>query len=107
MSDELKFSRRKLLGTMATTMAGIATGVHSSVARAASRPAPPRTLPERREFIIKNAYVITMDPKLGEIRRGDIHARDGAIVSGITTVANWKFGLLAPAGIRFGRQCKW
>jgi cytosine/adenosine deaminase-related metal-dependent hydrolase len=35
----------------------------------------------RREFIIKNAYVITMDRKLGEIRGGDIHVRDGAIVA--------------------------
>lgn len=79
MSNELKFSRRALLGTMATAIAGLATGARPSVAQSASAPAPARGLPPRREFIVKNAHILTMDPKLGEIRGGDIHARDGGI----------------------------
>jgi 5-methylthioadenosine/S-adenosylhomocysteine deaminase len=38
-------------------------------------------LPERGEFIIRNAYVLTMDDKLGDLPDGDIHVRTGAIVA--------------------------
>jgi len=82
MSDDLKVSRRELLGTVAATMAGLATGAAPKQARAATASsATSRALPARREFMIKNAYVVTMDAKLGELRRGDIHVRDGAIIA--------------------------
>jgi hypothetical protein len=81
MSNELKVSRRELLGTVAATMAGLAAGASASAPQAATRPAPPRALPERREFIITKAHVLTMDTKLGELRNADIHVRDGAIVA--------------------------
>jgi 5-methylthioadenosine/S-adenosylhomocysteine deaminase len=38
-------------------------------------------LPERGEFVIRNAYVLTMDNKLGDLPDGDIHVRNGAIVA--------------------------
>ena len=38
-------------------------------------------LPSRGEFVIRNAYVLTMDDKLGDLPRGDIHVRNGAIVA--------------------------
>jgi 5-methylthioadenosine/S-adenosylhomocysteine deaminase len=38
-------------------------------------------LPARREFVVRDAYVVTVDPKLGDIPRGDIHVRDGTIVA--------------------------
>jgi 5-methylthioadenosine/S-adenosylhomocysteine deaminase len=38
-------------------------------------------LPDRGEFIIRNAYVLTMDAKLGDLPSGDIHVRNGAIVA--------------------------
>jgi cytosine/adenosine deaminase-related metal-dependent hydrolase len=87
MSQGDKISRRGFLGavstfgTMAAAMAGLATGARPSPAESATRPAPAGGLPARREFIVKNAYVLTMDPKLGEIPGGDIHVRDGAIVA--------------------------
>ena len=65
------------LGTVA--LAGCATRAATTLA-ATIKPGPGE-LPERGEFIIKNAHVITMDPKLGEISGGDIHVRDGAIVA--------------------------
>src|SRR6185503_15649157 len=34
-------------------------------------------LPSRGEFVIRNAYVLTMDDKLGDLPRGDIHVRNG------------------------------
>ncbi len=38
-------------------------------------------LPARRELLIRNAYVMTMDPALGDITSGDVHIKDGAIAS--------------------------
>lgn len=38
-------------------------------------------LPPRGEFVVRNAYVVTMDPQLGDIPRGDVHVRNGALVA--------------------------
>jgi cytosine/adenosine deaminase-related metal-dependent hydrolase len=38
-------------------------------------------LPPRREFVVRNAYVVTMDPKLGDIPRGDVHVRNGELIA--------------------------
>lgn len=38
-------------------------------------------LPNRSEFVIRSAYVMTMDPTLGDIPRGDVHVKNGAIVA--------------------------
>jgi hypothetical protein len=38
-------------------------------------------LPARSEFVVRNAYVVTMDPKLGDIPRADVHVRNGALVA--------------------------
>ena len=38
-------------------------------------------LSARGEFIIRNAYVLTMDEKLGDLPSGDIHVRNGAIIA--------------------------
>src|SRR5215470_3676460 len=65
------------LGTMA--LAGRAAGAAQSATGAAGGVSG--GLPERGEFIVKNAHVLTMDPKLGEISGGDIHIRNGAIVA--------------------------
>lgn len=40
---------------------------------------PPQ--PERTEFVIRGANVVSMDPQLGEIAGGDVHVRDGIIVA--------------------------
>ena len=36
-------------------------------------------LPERGEFIIRGATILTMDEELGDFARGDLHVRNGAI----------------------------
>lgn len=38
-------------------------------------------LPERGEFVIRGATVLTMDPAVPDLAAGDIHVRDGAIVA--------------------------
>ena len=83
MSNRPKISRRGFLsataalGTMA--LAGCATRTATTSSLAASR--SPGELPERGEFIVKNAHVLTMDAKLGEISGCDIHLRDGVIIA--------------------------
>src|SRR5678816_4575071 len=42
---------------------------------------PVRGLPQRGEFVIRNAYILTMDAALGDVDGGDVHVRDGAIVA--------------------------
>lgn len=36
---------------------------------------------ERREFLIRNAYVLTMDAAIGDLEGADVHVRDGAIAA--------------------------
>ncbi len=38
-------------------------------------------LPARGELTIRDAYLVTIDPMLGDIPKGDIHVRDGGIVA--------------------------
>jgi 5-methylthioadenosine/S-adenosylhomocysteine deaminase len=38
-------------------------------------------LPSRGEYLIRGAYVITMDDNLGDVPAGDIHVKNGAIVA--------------------------
>lgn len=38
-------------------------------------------LPGRGEFIVRGAYVMTMDPTLGDLAGGDVHVRNGEIIN--------------------------
>ncbi|HVA94675.1 MAG TPA: amidohydrolase family protein [Candidatus Dormibacteraeota bacterium] len=38
-------------------------------------------LPTRGEFVLRNGYVLTMDPSLGDIPGGDVHVRNGEIIA--------------------------
>src|SRR6202007_950977 len=42
---------------------------------------PGRPLPPRGEFVIRGATVLTIDGKIGDFPRGDVHVRNGAIVA--------------------------
>ncbi|MDH3442536.1 MAG: amidohydrolase family protein [Deltaproteobacteria bacterium] len=44
-------------------------------------------LPPRSEFVVRDAYVMSMDPKVGDLSRGDVHVRNGEIVAVGTAVA--------------------
>ena len=61
------FSRRHFLGSLAAAMATPAFCQTSK--------------PQRRELLLRNGYVMTMDPELGEIAGGDVHIRDGQIAA--------------------------
>jgi cytosine/adenosine deaminase-related metal-dependent hydrolase len=53
----------------------------AAMAPSLGRGASSSKLPPRGEFVINNAYVITVDDSLGEIENGSVHVRDGAIVA--------------------------
>jgi cytosine/adenosine deaminase-related metal-dependent hydrolase len=42
---------------------------------------PESRLPDRDEVVIRNAYVMTMDPKLGDLPDADVYVKNGAIVA--------------------------
>jgi cytosine/adenosine deaminase-related metal-dependent hydrolase len=83
MSRQGRITRRGLLGAAAAASAmGLAS--RAGPARAAPRSAlagPEAQLPGRRQLVIRNAYVLTMDPALGDFERGDVHLRNGTIVA--------------------------
>src|SRR5690348_5753979 len=33
------------------------------------------------EFVVRNAYLVTLEPGIGDVRSGDVHVRNGAIVA--------------------------
>jgi 5-methylthioadenosine/S-adenosylhomocysteine deaminase len=84
MATSNTFSRRGFLEAVAAAgslglAACAANGQSSSRLAAAERKAG--KLPSRGEFVVRNAYLVTMDPKLGDIPSGDVHVRNGAIVA--------------------------
>ena len=83
MTRNLTISRRGLLGSMAALgAAGVVAGGAGRLSFAQTAGgASSGGLPAQGEFIVKNAYVLTMDPQLGEISGGDIHVRNGVLVA--------------------------
>lgn len=77
----MRFSttRRALLTTAATAAA--AQLVRTSAATAATPYKDTTQLPQRGSYMVRNAHVVTMDPKLGDLPVGDIYIRNGRIVS--------------------------
>jgi cytosine/adenosine deaminase-related metal-dependent hydrolase len=75
------FDRRTVITTAA------ALGAASLLPRSglAQTSAPPNAsstaLPARGEFVVRGAYVLSMDDKVGDLPSGDVHVRDGAIVA--------------------------
>jgi cytosine/adenosine deaminase-related metal-dependent hydrolase len=70
-------TRREFLGSVAALGALGLPGC-ASLAGAGGEPG---TLPERGDIVIRNAYVMTMDAKTGDLPDADVHMRSGAIVA--------------------------
>jgi 5-methylthioadenosine/S-adenosylhomocysteine deaminase len=73
MSDLDGMNRRALIGGAA--VAGVA-GALVGVASAQTAPQP-----SQAQYLIRDAYVVSMDPAIGDLPHGDIHVRNGAIVA--------------------------
>src|SRR5262245_16908851 len=70
-------SRREFLGSLAALGAAGLPGC-ASLADSRDEPAP---LEARDEIVVRNAYVMTMEPKTGDLPDADVHVRHGAIVA--------------------------
>ena len=75
---QLNISRRAMLGGVSAFAFGFAA---LPVARAAPRPERSAKLPARGNFVIRNAYVMTMEKDVGDLKDADVHVRDGAIAA--------------------------
>jgi 5-methylthioadenosine/S-adenosylhomocysteine deaminase len=77
-------SRRGFLSAVAAlSSAGLAACAANSQpsSRVAVADRSTGKLPPRREFVVRNAYVVTMDAKLGDLPNADVHVRNGALVA--------------------------
>src|SRR5262245_52438129 len=72
-----QMNRRAMLRG-ATALGALAATSGELLAQGPRRTPP---LPMRREFVIRNATVLTMDPNIADLARGDVHVRNGAIVA--------------------------
>ena len=84
MAEENTISRRKFIGAVAAVGAVGLSACVTNTQQASHLWAADRKsgqLPTRGEFVVRNAYVVTMDPKLGDIPNGDVHVRNGALVA--------------------------
>jgi 5-methylthioadenosine/S-adenosylhomocysteine deaminase len=87
MAATSKPSRRHVLKSGAALgalgLAGIAPalGAPKPQAKAQPKSPPPSPLPIRGNVVIRNAYVMTMEPGTGDIKDADVHIRDGVIVA--------------------------
>src|SRR5882757_327011 len=77
MAGASRVSRRRVLH------GGAALGLYGMAGRmtAIAAPAPAPRLPARGNIVIRNAYVMTMEPGTGDIRDGDVHVKDGVIAA--------------------------
>src|SRR3989442_10468300 len=76
----LGMNRRKFLGSVAAVgVAGYAEMAAAAEEKNLDRAAA--KLRARGEFVIRSGYVMTMDPVLGDLARGDVHVKNGEIVA--------------------------
>ena len=75
-------SRRRLIELAGAAGAGaVIAGPASAQAPSAAKPAAVGPLPPRTDFVIRGAYVLSMDPVVGDVSGGDVHVRNGRIIA--------------------------
>ena len=83
MARSSTFSRRDFLGG-AAAFGALGLAGCASLSAGGSRPGG---LPDRGEFVIRNAYVMTMERATGDLPNADVHVRGGQIVAVGTQLA--------------------
>jgi 5-methylthioadenosine/S-adenosylhomocysteine deaminase len=78
MNRRTTLSRRTLINSAAAIGAA---RVVDGIATAQAQTPGGYGLPAAGEVLIRNAHVLSMDPAIGDLPRGDIHVRAGAIVA--------------------------
>jgi cytosine/adenosine deaminase-related metal-dependent hydrolase len=72
-----RWNRREVLGGVLAAGALSGAPLRSSFAQRLGS----GSMIERRDVLIRNGYVLTMDAAIGDIAGGDVHVRDGAIAA--------------------------
>lgn len=78
MEDISGISRRGVLGGAAAVGA---VGVSGALAAEPAAASAATNGGRREEFVVRGAYVMSMDPTVGDIADGDVHVRNGVIVA--------------------------
>ena len=73
--------RKDILDRRTVLAATTALSAASLLPRGAFAQPAPAPLPARGEFVVRGAHVLSMDDKIGDLAVGDVHVRDGAIVT--------------------------
>jgi len=78
----MKINRRQFVRELSMLGAAKLVPAPAFIAqRKNAKPVTPPILPSRRELLVKNGYVMTMDAGLGDITGGDVHIRNGEIIA--------------------------
>jgi 5-methylthioadenosine/S-adenosylhomocysteine deaminase len=79
MDNASRINRRRILqGAVAF---GALEAVGSAASPASAAPAATPRMPNRGNIVIRNAFIMTMDQRTGDIKDADLHIRDGVIVA--------------------------
>src|SRR5690606_10523264 len=73
--------RRRTVPKTAAALAAAGIAPHALPAETGFSARPASALPPRGELVIRGGIVLSMDDKVGDFARGDVHVRDGAIVA--------------------------
>src|SRR4051812_33275683 len=79
MVGRAAITRREFRGGVAAW--GVVGAAGCAAPSAAGRAGTTGRLPERGEYLIRGAYVMTMDAAAGDSPNANVHVRDGAIVA--------------------------
>lgn len=71
-----RWNRREVLRGVVAAGAWAGAPIRSSFAQQ-----PAEAMNDRREYLIRDAYVLTMDADVGDVAGGDVHVRNGAIAA--------------------------
>ena len=83
MKEEKTISRRGFLAALSAlgSISLAACGTQSATRSITAAERAAGGLPERGEFVVRGAHVLTMDPSLRDIVAGDVHVRAGEIIA--------------------------
>ena len=70
-----------LIGTSTFSASSPKQNQGAAADRSPTTAQPSKGLPPRGEFLIRGAYLLTMESALGDIPNGDVHVKNGAIVT--------------------------
>jgi cytosine/adenosine deaminase-related metal-dependent hydrolase len=81
MNENTMDRRTALKAVAAVAVSGTAAGMGCAQTGGGKQSGEGKALPARGEYLIRGAIVLTLDTAIGDFARGDVHVRNGTIVS--------------------------